>query len=267
MITLSGVSVTYPGGATALHPTTLSLSAGQFVVLLGPSGAGKSTLLRTLNGLVRPTAGRVELDGLGALDCPRRLREHRKRTATIFQQHQLIGHISVLSNVMLGRLGYHSTWRSLLPLPRRDHLISLECLEKVGLADRALDRADALSGGQQQRVGLARALAQHPGLVLADEPVASLDPATARRALLLLHDICKGEGITAVVSLHQVDLARQFADRVIGISAGRVVFDGPPRELTEVELRRLYEHAAPSVRQPPGAAAFSLPPTTAEVRA
>ncbi|WP_020176528.1 phosphonate ABC transporter ATP-binding protein [Methyloferula stellata] len=240
MLSLNAVSVVYPGERMAIHPTTLAFAPDQFTVILGPSGAGKSTLLRTLNGLVRPSSGAVTVDKLGELVGRLRMRRHRASTAMVFQQHHLIGRISVLRNVLMGRLGYYSTARSLLPLPRRDHLIAMESLDKVGLADVALVRADTLSGGQQQRVGLARALAQQPGLILADEPVASLDPATARRALTLLHDICKRESIAAVVSLHQVDLARDFADRIVGLSRGRVVFDGEPGDLNQQQLDHIY---------------------------
>jgi len=266
-ITLSGVSVVYAGGRTALQPTTLGFSGGQFVVLLGPSGAGKSTLLRTLNGLVRPTTGRVAVESVGDLAEPAHLRAHRRRTAMVFQQHQLIGRLSALRNVLLGRLGYHSGWRSLFPLPLEDQFIALESLEKVGIADRALDRADTLSGGQQQRVGVARALAQQPAFMLADEPVASLDPTAARGALSLLRDICKSDGIAMVVSLHQVDFAREFADRIVGLSRGQVVFDGTVDQLTESHLGRIYDRPSPSGGTEIAATSFSLAPLTAEFRA
>jgi phosphonate transport system ATP-binding protein len=173
------------------------------------------------------------------------LRQLRMRAAMVFQQHQLIGRLSALDNVLTGRLGFHSGLRTLLPLPREDRLIALEALERVGLLDFALRRCDQLSGGQQQRVGMARALAQRPRVVLADEPVASLDPSTAQRVLALIHDVCQSAGIAAVVSLHQVDLARRFADRVVGLSAGRVVFDDAPAMLDAGALERIYG-AAPA---------------------
>jgi phosphonate transport system ATP-binding protein len=162
----------------------------------------------------------------------------------VFQQHQLIGRQTVLKNVLTGRLGYHSSWRTLLPLPAADRRFALDCLERVGLLQCALRRADQLSGGQQQRVGIARALAQAPSLILADEPVASLDPETARKVLTLLYDICRTDGIAAIVSLHQVDLARDFADRIIGIADGAVAFDGPPDDLSESLLDRIYRPRA-----------------------
>ncbi len=240
MIELHDVSVTYPGGVEALKSTDITFEAGQFTVLLGPSGAGKSTLLRSLNGLVRPTTGKVVSAFAGHIAGRRAMRQHRRRTAMVFQQHQLIGRLSALGNTMTGRLAYHSTWRTLLPLSAADRRIALECLDRVGLLDGALRRADQLSGGQQQRVGIARALAQRPSLILADEPVASLDPATATRVLTLLHDICRSDNISAIVSLHQVQLAKSFADRIVGIAAGSVVFDGPKERLTERHLEQIY---------------------------
>lgn len=240
VVRLNEVAVRYPNGVVGLESTTLDLQNDQITVLLGQSGAGKSTLLRTLNGLVRPTNGSIEIDGLGKLDDPVLMRRHRRQTAMIFQQHQLIARGTALSNVLLARLAHHGTLRSLLPWPTTDRMLGLRCLERVGLLDKALERCDALSGGQQQRVGIARALAQEPKLILADEPVASLDPASAQRVLGMLRDICRNSSIPAVVSLHQLDLAMAFADRVIGLKAGRVQFDGKPAELTSNDFTRLY---------------------------
>jgi len=242
------LGVTYSNGAVALAPVDLTIKPGSFTVLLGASGAGKSTLLRSLNGLVRPSQGRV-------LDCRgddiaegRTLRHHRRETGMIFQQHQLIGRVSVLGNVLMGRLGYHTALRTLLPLNAQEKRLALEALERVGLLDKALARADQLSGGQQQRVGIARALVQQPKLILADEPVASLDPTTAERVLSLLHGICRADGLTAVVSLHQLDFARRFGERIIGLAAGRVVFDGPPDRLDDASAAHLY--GAPTLGNP-----------------
>ena len=245
---IADVAVTYPNGTVALQPTRLDIAAGAFTVLLGPSGAGKSTLLRSMNGLVRPTQGQV----LTAEGTPilRALRAHRARTGMVFQQHQLIGRLTALGNVLTGRLGYHSGLRSLWPLSRAEKRLALEALDRVGLLDRALHRADQLSGGQQQRVGIARALAQQPRLILADEPVASLDPATAARVLELLHGICIADGISAVVSLHQIEFARRFADRIIGLAAGAVVFDGPAHALDDDAIARIYGAAALSPQAP-----------------
>jgi phosphonate transport system ATP-binding protein len=241
MLQLRDVAMTYPSGTQAVLPTNIFVPKGQFLVLLGPSGAGKSTLLRCMNGLVVPTQGDILVDGLGSIfRDSRTLREHRKQTGMIFQQHHLIGRLTALQNVLLGRIGAHGFPRTLFPLPRADHLLALQALDRVGLIDRALDRADQLSGGQQQRIGIARAMAQRPQIVLADEPIASLDPATGEKVLADLHRICQEDGITAIVSLHQVDLARRFADRVIGLASGRVVFEGPASQLGQKALDQIY---------------------------
>jgi phosphonate transport system ATP-binding protein len=240
MIQVEGVEVTYPTGTRALASTTLGFERGRFTVLLGASGAGKSTLLRTLNGLVKPTAGRVIVEGIGVLGGSRATRMHRRRTGMVFQQHQLIGRATVLSNVLTGRLSYHSGLRTLFPLPMAEKRLALDAIERAGLIDSALRRADQLSGGQQQRVGIARALVQQPTLLLADEPIASLDPATADRILGLLYTICKTDGITAVVSLHQLEFARRYAEHIVGLARGRVVFDGPPAKLGAAEINRIY---------------------------
>ena len=246
MIEIDKLEVVYPNGTRALAPTTLSIESGRFTVLLGSSGAGKSTLLRTLNGLVRPTAGRIAVDGIGALRDRHTMRTHRRATGMVFQQHQLIGRATVLKNVLTGRLGYHSGLRTLLPWPAAEKRRALDAIERVGLIEYALRRADQLSGGQQQRVGIARALVQAPSLILADEPIASLDPATADRVLGLLHAICKADGITAVVSLHQLAFARRYADVIVGLAQGAVVFQGPPGKLGAAEIRKIYGATEPA---------------------
>jgi phosphonate transport system ATP-binding protein len=241
LIQLREVQVRFPGGTQALQPTTLAVAPGEFLVLLGASGAGKSTLLRCLNGLVQPTAGEVRVPGLpGGVLAPRQLRAHRRSCGMVFQQHHLIGRQSALANVLMGGLARHAALRTLWPWPRGEQVRALESLARVGLLDKALARADTLSGGQQQRVGIARALMQAPRLLLADEPVASLDPATAEGVMNLLHGICKTDRLTAVVSLHQTALARRYADRIVGLRGGRVVFDGPPQALTPQREAELY---------------------------
>lgn len=236
------VSVRYGNGTQALRTTNLSIRKDQMTVLLGPSGAGKSTLLRVLNGLVKPTLGDIDVQGENCLKSMKHLREHRKRTGMIFQNHQLIPRHSALKNVMLGRLGYKSLLQSILPPSKQEQINALTCLDKVGLIEKALVRCDSLSGGQQQRVGIARALVQDPRLILADEPVASLDPASADRVLGTLKQICEQDHIPTVISLHQLDYARAFADRIIGLSDGRVVFDGPVSELTSEVVNHIYRN-------------------------
>ena len=268
------LQVIYPNGVQALRSTNLEIERGSFVVLLGSSGARKSSFLRALNGLLPPGAGRVLATfesgqqnsaknrpsdvGPGVAGIPLdispspRLRQHRSRTGMVFQQHHLIGRLTVLDNVLMGRLGHHHGWRALMPCTRAEKAMALRAIHRVGLLERALQRADQLSGGQQQRVGVARALVQSPRLLLADEPVASLDPATALDLLGLLHSICKSDGLTAVVSLHQVEYARQFADRIIGLHQGQVVFDDQPQQLTEAVVQRLYRVTA--MPEAPGSA-------------
>jgi phosphonate transport system ATP-binding protein len=229
LLALRDVSVRY-GAAIALQPTTLEFPDPGFVVLLGPSGAGKSSLLRAVNGLA-PASGELFHRGVGLVQGTRTLRAARRRTGMVFQQHQLVRRLSALDNVLHGRLAHHPAWRTLWPLPRAEQALALRCLERVGLGARASARVDRLSGGEQQRVGIARALAQEPRILLADEPVASLDPATSHRLLELLRELAARDGMLALVSLHQVELARTFADRIVALRAGRVVFDGPPAAL------------------------------------
>ena len=239
MIQLENVSVRY-GDTVALHPVSLTIPDGQFTVLLGPSGAGKSTFLRCFNLMSRLDSGELRVSGFSGNWNGKNLQRIRRQTGMIFQQHQLIGRRTVLQNVLMGRLGYHSVLRSLFPLSVQEQELGLKSLRRVGLLEKALCRVDELSGGQQQRVGIARVLTQQPGTILADEPVASLDPATAEKVMDLIHSVCKEDGITAVVSLHQVDLARKYADRIVGMSAGRIVFDGAPADLTPSKVDELY---------------------------
>ena len=250
LIYLNDVSIRYHDDLVALQPTSLRFGRGEFTVLLGASGAGKSTLLRCLYLLNKPSTGQINVDGIGAIEGSAALQTHRRQTGMVFQQHQLIERHTALANVLLGRIGYHSTWRSLFPLPRAERQIALECLNRVGLLHKALHRVDQLSGGQQQRVGIARALAQQPRLMLADEPVASLDPASSRRILTQLKQICREDGITTVVSLHQVEFAIEYADRVIGLAQGRIVFDGSPDALTEGVLDMIYDQTTPVPTRP-----------------
>lgn len=236
--------------ATALYPTTLHLEQGTFTVLLGPSGAGKSTLLRCLALLQPVSEGNILVRGIGMVDTAAKLRELRRKTGFIFQQHQLILRETALRNTLNGRIGFHSLLHGLLPASPMEVEKAYACLARVGIEEFALTPAGNLSGGQQQRVGIARALMQQPEIMLADEPVASLDPQRAYEVIELLHGICRERGICSVVSLHQVDLARKFADRIIALNAGRIVFDGSADELNESVLSRLYATSSAEKSKP-----------------
>ena len=243
VIELKQISVRYGDAVVALQPTSVTFRQGEFTVLLGASGAGKSTLLRAINLLTPPSEGEVWIAGERVSHGPA-LRRHRRNTAMIFQQHHLIKRHSALRNTLAGRLGYYSSLRSFWPMGRQDRELALRCLDRVGLLDKALARADHLSGGQQQRVGIARALAQQPRILLADEPVASLDPSNAEQVMALLQRICREDGLTAIVSLHQLDLAKAFAQRIVALQGGRVVFDGAAAELDEAVVERIYRSPA-----------------------
>ena len=242
LIEMRDVSVTYPGGVQALSGVSARFSPGEFVVIVGLSGAGKSTLLRTLNGLVKPTAGDVTLFCESVVSAsPAQLRLLRRDVAMIFQTFHVIKRATVLHNVLAGRVAHTSPWRTFFGLwSRRDVEIAWSCLERVGVAEKAYVRADRLSGGQQQRVGIARALAQEPKVLLADEPVASLDPRTARAILQDLKRIQQDEGLLTIVNLHSIQLAHEFADRIIGLRDGRIVFDGNAGDVTTQTLADIY---------------------------
>jgi phosphonate transport system ATP-binding protein len=226
----------------ALDAVDLTVPAGQMLAILGASGSGKSTLLRTLNGLVVPTAGTVEvLDTDVTKARSRRMRQLRTGVGFIFQQFGLVGRLSVMENVLSGALGRIRFPRAgVLSYPRSLRVEALGHLDRVGLADRAFQRSDTLSGGQQQRVAIARTLMQRPTVLLADEPVASLDPESSAAVLALLMEICQEKGLTVITSLHQVELARGWADRLVGMRAGRVVLDGSPKDVSADEVMEIY---------------------------
>ncbi len=209
--------------------------------MLGPSGAGKSTLLRCINRLIEPTAGDILVDGTSLSSNRRDLRLLRRNVAMIFQQHNLVKRLSVLKNVLVGRMADLSPVLSSLQLfLEADVKIALHCLEQVAMSHKARSWADALSGGEQQRVGIARALAQQPKFMLADEPVASLDPKTSRTVLTYLKKSCKDSNIAVLCNLHQIDYALEFAERVVGLSGGEVVYDGAPAGVSGEVIRSIY---------------------------
>ena len=239
-IFINSVTKRFPNGFEALKGIDLEIQPGSFTVVLGPSGAGKSTLLRLMNGLETPSSGELRIDG-EAFDV-RRLRKIRSKVAMVFQQFNLVNRLSVVTNVLTGRLAHRSWFGSVFYLFRKDDMeIARQALARVALIDKAWNRADKLSGGQQQRVGIARALAQQPKIILADEPVASLDPISSEEIMTLLREICDRDGITIVVNLHQVEMARRFADRIIGMNSGRIVFDGSPEQMTQTVMRTIYQ--------------------------
>jgi phosphonate transport system ATP-binding protein len=241
MLVIEGLSRRF-GAKNAVAGVSLQIEKGSFVGVIGRSGAGKSTLLRLINRLVDPSEGRVLFDGVDVTALRgRQLRQWRGRAAMVFQQFNLIGRLDVLTNVLMGRLGAVPAWRSLLSWwPDADKAIALAALEQFDMAPLAAQRADQLSGGQQQRVAIARALVQEPELVLADEPTASLDPHNARVVMDALQRINKHFGITVICNLHSLETARTYCDRLVGMAAGGIVFDGATASLTETAARDLY---------------------------
>jgi phosphonate transport system ATP-binding protein len=247
LIRVRDLTKAYPGGPRALDRVSLDIATGEFVALVGPSGAGKSSLLRCLNGLLPPTSGEVAVDGLavtGASDAD--LERIRARIGFVFQQFNLLRRLSVLDNVLVGRLAHASQWRSLLGwFPTADVARARRVLERVGLGDLAERRVDTLSGGQQQRVAIARALVQEPHVMLADEPMASLDPALSHTVMELLRRINEEDGITVITSLHVLELARLYGRRIIGLRDGRVVHDGSAASLSTAAADLIFGGAPP----------------------
>ncbi len=251
---LRQVSRTYGPAVRAVDHINVEIEDGEHLVFLGPSGAGKTTLLRLLNASVRPSSGQVVFDGvdLGRLEGAA-LRRTRSRIGMVYQQHMLISNVSVLNNVLVGALGRWDLWftmRSLVAPNRRTFEEAESALETVGLQDKLRSRVSELSGGQQQRVAIARMLMQNPRVMIADEPVASLDPALAEEMINLLKSLAIKHSKTLLLSLHNVDLALGYGDRIVGLQRGKVILDTPPRGVSRADLEYLYRHAA-SAPSPP----------------
>lgn len=242
MIELRNVYKTYPNATKGLNGINLTFGKGEFVAVVGLSGAGKSTLLRSINRLHDISAGDILIDGSSITQASgKQLRMIRRDIGMIFQSFNLVKRSTVLRNVLAGRVGYHSTLRTILGrFPEHDVNLAFKALERVNIVEKAYSRADELSGGQQQRVAIARVLAQEAKIILADEPVASLDPLTTKQVMDDLKKINQELGITTIVNLHFIDLAREYATRIVGLRAGEVVFDGPVSEATDERFAAIY---------------------------
>lgn len=242
MLRLNALTKRYPTGDQALKGVDLEIPDGQIVALIGPSGAGKSTLIRCINRLVEPTSGNVTLNDVDLTTLSSgALRQARRRMGMIFQEYALVERLTVMENVLSGRLGYVGFWQSWFrKFPAKDIKEAFRLLDRVGLFAMVDKRADELSGGQRQRVGIARALMQDPDLLLVDEPTASLDPKTSRQIMRLIKELCGERGLAAIINIHDVMLAQLFAERVVGLRLGEIVYDGPPTGLTNDVLTDIY---------------------------
>lgn len=244
MIEIKHVDKVYPNGFKALSDVNLTIQDGEFVSIIGLSGAGKSTLIRCINRMHDISGGEILIDGVDISSLKgKKLRSARKDIGMIFQSFNLVKRSTVFKNVLAGRVGYHNTFETLFNIYSKDEkMLALRSLDKLGILDKAYVRADQLSGGQQQRVALARALTQDPKLILADEPVASLDPVTT---ISVMDDFTRINklGITIIANMHHVDLAKRYSTRIIGVKAGQVVFDGKPEEVTDELTMKIYGRA------------------------
>jgi phosphonate transport system ATP-binding protein len=242
LLQIRDLRVVYPNGHEALRSVSLDAERGEIIAVVGRSGAGKSTLLRCINGIQRPTSGAITLEGqqiTGMGDAQLRLMQ--RRVAFVWQEYNLVDRLPALTNVLTGRLGYGPALQTILGYFDRSHrAVAIRNLERVSMLEKARQRADRLSGGEKQRVAIARAISQEPAILLADEPVASLDPELAWQVMSDLARVAREDGVLTLINIHQVALAREFADRVVGIAQGSVVFNGPPSALDEAALSRIY---------------------------
>jgi phosphonate transport system ATP-binding protein len=249
MLRVEHLTKTYPNGTQALKDVSFTVEDGQFLAVIGLSGSGKSTLLRCINRLIEPTSGKIFWNAIDVTAAPSsELRVIRRQIGMVFQQFNLVKRSSVLTNVLSGRLGYISPMQSLVNFfSPEDRQRALRNLDRLGLADKAYVRADSLSGGQQQRVGIARALMQEPKLILADEPVASLDPVLSHSILKYLEQLNKEDGITVICSLHFLDLVHRYATRAIALKDGQLVFEGLPQQIDDAQFKAIYGQDAERV--------------------
>ena len=249
MLQVKNLTKVYPGDVQALDNVSFSVEKGKFLAIIGLSGSGKSTLLRCINRLVEPTEGEIIWDDEDITNASQdELLNIRRRIGMVFQHFNLVNRSKVITNVLSGRLGYVNPALSLVNrFPKADMEMAMRQLERAGIADQAYKRADELSGGQQQRVGIARALMQEPEMVLADEPVASLDPVLAHSIMQYLDDINKSDGVTVLCSLHFLDLVHRYADRAIALNDGKLMFDGPPEEIDDERFKDIYGKEAERV--------------------
>jgi phosphonate transport system ATP-binding protein len=252
MLECKNLTKIYNDGTKALSEVSFTVEKGEFLIIIGLSGSGKSTLLRCINRLIEPTEGEIIWDGINITTAPpKSLRSIRRKIGMIFQQFNLVKRSSVFTNTLSGRLGYVPVWQSVVHrFPEKDRIDAMKALERVGITDQAHKRASELSGGQQQRVGIARALMQDPELILADEPVASLDPVLAHTILGYLEKMNQELGITVLCSLHYLDLVQRYASRVIGLKEGKIVYRGTRediRNMTDEEFKEIYGEEAERV--------------------
>jgi phosphonate transport system ATP-binding protein len=249
MLQIKNLTKIYDGGVQALHNVTFDVPKGQFLAVIGLSGSGKSTLLRCINRLIEPTDGKIFWNGEDITAVtPDEMRRIRRKIGMVFQHFNLVHRSPVLTNVLAGRLGYvNPAWSLLNRFPGSDVKKAMKQLERVGIADKAHHRADELSGGQQQRVGIARALMQDPEIILADEPVASLDPVLAHSIMKHLEEINKNDGVTVLCSLHFLDLVHRYADRVVALNEGELVFEGLPQDIDDKKFKEIYGREAERV--------------------
>jgi phosphonate transport system ATP-binding protein len=248
-IKLEHLTKVFPDGTRALNDISFEVHPGEFMVIIGLSGSGKSTLMRCINRMIEPTSGKIYIDGVDITTLSHEeMRRLRRSMGMIFQQFNLVKRSSVLTNVLSGRLGYmRPSWALMNYFPRGEVDRAMANLARVGIPEKSRTRADQLSGGQQQRVGIARALMQEPTLILADEPVASLDPATSHSVLRYVEELNKKDGITVLCSLHFLSLARRYGTRIIALKAGEVVFDGLPVDIDERRFKEIYGEEAVEV--------------------